>query len=141
MSFNLPYQPMTATRLFFRCLALWLSVCLIGATHTQAQTTGISASEKSKIEALITHLEKLPNATFIRNGSDYDAPSAGKFLRGKWQAHEGTIHTAADFIAQVATVSFTTGKPYLIRFSGQPATPCADYLRTRLRQLETDQKT
>lgn len=92
--------------------------------------------EKAKIEALIGHLETLSGATFIRNGSDYDAKSAAKFLRGKWQAHEKEIQTAGDFIAKAATVSSTTGKPYLIRFKDGTRTKCGDYLTARLKKLE-----
>ena len=93
-------------------------------------------SEKAKIESLISHLENLKDATFIRNGSDYDAKSAAKFLRGKWQANDKEIKTAADFIAKAATGSSTTGKPYLIRFKDNTQTKCSDYLTARLKVLK-----
>ena len=65
----------------------------------------LAPAEKARIEALISHIENLKDATFIRNGSDYDAKSAAKFLRGKWQSHEKEILTASDFIAKAASVS------------------------------------
>jgi len=106
------------------------------------QAGELRPAEKAKIEALITHLETLKDATFIRNGTDYDSRTAAKFLRGKWQANEKLIKTAADFIAKAATRSSTSGKPYLIRLKGSPATPCADYLTAQLKKGEptTDNK-
>ncbi len=92
--------------------------------------------EKAKIESLIGHLENLKDATFIRNGSDYDAKSAAKFLRGKWQANDRDIKTAADFIAKAATGSSTTGKPYLIKFKDGTQVKCGEYLAARLKELK-----
>lgn len=96
----------------------------------------IPAGEKAKIETLLSHIGGLANAKFIRNDKDYDAKSAAKFLRGKWEANEKKINSAADFIAVVATRSSTTGKPYMIQLKGAPPTPCAEYLTTQLKHLE-----
>ena len=95
-------------------------------------------SEKEKIETLIKCLEKLKNATFIRNGSDYNAKTAARFLRGKWQAREKEIKTAADFIDKVASMSGTSGKPYVIRFKDSREVKCGDYLKEQLKELEKD---
>ncbi|MEQ1853378.1 MAG: DUF5329 family protein, partial [Chthoniobacteraceae bacterium] len=78
------------------------------------QAEEIAPAEKAKIEALISHLETLKDATFIRNGRDYDAKTAAKFLRGKWEANQKEIKTAADFVSKAATKSSTSGKPYVI---------------------------
>lgn len=95
----------------------------------------ISHGEKKKIEALLSLVEMSSDASFIRNGSEYDAKSATKFLRGKWQAHAKEIATAEDFIAKAATRSSTTGMPYIIRFKGEGDKPCADYLSEQLKKL------
>jgi hypothetical protein len=95
-------------------------------------------TEKEKIEALIKNLENLQDATFIRNDSDYDAKAAARFLRGKWQAQQKEIKTAMDFIDKVASVSGTSGKPYLIRFKGPREVKCSDYLKEELKKLETE---
>jgi Family of unknown function (DUF5329) len=97
-------------------------------------------SEKAKIESLISHLENLKDATFVRNGSDYDAKSAAKFLRGKWQANDKEIKTAADFIAKAATLSSTTGKPYLIRFKDGKQVKCGEYLTAQLAKPDDGKK-
>jgi hypothetical protein len=94
-------------------------------------------TEKARIESLIAHIESLKDVTFVRNGGTANAATAAKFLRGKWQANAKDIKTAADFIAKAASVSSTTGKPYLIRFKDGSVTPCATYLTTQLKKLES----
>jgi hypothetical protein len=92
-------------------------------------------SEKEKIEALIRHVEGLQDAVFVRNGSDYDAKTAGKFLRGKWDK-ESAVKTARDFIDKVASVSSTSGKAYLIRFKDGKEVKSGEYLSRELEKLE-----
>ncbi len=92
--------------------------------------------EKQKIEALITHVEDLKDAKFVRNDREYDAKTAAKFLRGKWEANEAKVKTAKDFIDKAASVSSTTGKPYLIRFKDGKDVKSGDYLRAELQKLE-----
>ena len=95
-------------------------------------------TEKEKIEFLIKHLENLKDATFIRNDSTYDAKVAARFLRGKWEAEAKQIKTAMDFIDKVASVSSTSGKPYVIRFKGAGVgeVKCGEYLKKELQKLE-----
>lgn len=97
-------------------------------------------TEQSKIEALIQSVESMSDATFVRNGSEYNAKNAAKFLRGKWDAQRKDIHTVNDFIDKVATRSSTTGQPYLIRSKGAAETPCADFLKAQLKKIETAPK-
>jgi hypothetical protein len=92
-------------------------------------------TEKEKIEALIKHVEDLKDAVFVRNGSDYDAKTAAKFLRGKWDK-EPDVKTAKDFIAKVASVSSTSGKAYLIRFKDGKEVKAGEYLTGELEKLE-----
>jgi hypothetical protein len=93
-------------------------------------------SEKQKIEALIKHVEGLKDAKFVRNGTEYDAKAAAAFLRGKWDANAAAIKTAKDFIEKAASVSSTTGRPYLIRLKGGKEMKSGDYLRAELQKLE-----
>jgi len=73
----------------------------------------LPAEQKTRIEALLTHVAGLSDAKFVRNGKEYDAKSAAKFLRRKWEVNEKQIHTAESFIKVAAMQSSTTGKPYL----------------------------
>jgi hypothetical protein len=117
-----------------KTLLLLLSLLLLFPLNADQKPGG----EADKIERLIKHIEGLSGASFIRNGSDYDAKTAARFLRGKWQREERKITTATDFIDKVGTKSSTSGKPYLIRFKDGREIPCADYLREILAKQEKD---
>ena len=114
--------------------ALLLAVSMMGPLDLRAAEKPLT--EKEKIQVLIKALESLKEATFIRNDSDYDAKAAARFLRGKWQAQEKEIKTAMDFIDKVASVSSTSGKPYVIRFKGAREVTCGEYLKEELKKLE-----
>ena len=120
-------------RKFLRIVVLALASLGLGGL---AKAADLPAAEKTKIESLISHLETLGDAKFIRNGSEYDAKMAAKFLRGKWEKKAKEIASAKDFIDKAATKSDMSGKPYMIQLKGQPATPCGSYLKAELEKLE-----
>ena len=101
-----------------------------------AGTNGPSSTERAKIEALISAIGNLSDARFIRNGREYGAATAAKFLRGKWKDRAAEVVTAEDFINEIATRSSTTGRPYLIRFSDGREVTTAAYLRRELARLQ-----
>ena len=117
----------------FLITLLFSAVSLLLAPSLRADE---KLTEHAKIEALIGHLEGLQDATFIRNGSEYNSKNAAKFLRGKGDANKKEIHTVQDFIAKAATKSSTTGKPYVIRLKGAAEMNCADYLNAQLKKIE-----
>lgn len=92
-------------------------------------------AEKAKIEALIRHVEGLAGATFVRNGTTYDAASAATFLRRKWQGQAAAVPTAAAFIDRVATASGTSGRPYLVRLKDGTEHRSGEYLHGVLKTL------
>jgi hypothetical protein len=94
------------------------------------------ATENQKIEALIKHVEGMKDARFVRNDQAYDAKTAAQFLRAKWNASEGEVKTAKDFIEKVASISSTTGKPYLIRSKDGKEMKSGDFLLAELKKLE-----
>jgi hypothetical protein len=94
-------------------------------------------TEREKIEALIKHVEGLQDARFVRNGTEYGARDAARFLRAKWEAGTANVRTAKDFVEKVASVSSTTGMPYLIRLKGGKEMKGRDYLLAELKKLET----
>jgi hypothetical protein len=112
--------------------AMWLLLAVLGSAPAQE----MPAPEKEKVEALIKHLEGLKDAKFVRNGTEYDAATAAKFVRGKWEANAAEIKSAKDFIEKAASVSSTTGKPYLIRFKDGKEVKSRDYLLAELEKLE-----
>ncbi len=111
-------------RKFIRVLLLVALSCLIPA----------HADEKARIEGLISHVENLKDAKFIRNGKSYDAKDAARFLSGKWDGNSKEIKTAEDFIDKAASVSGTTGKAYLIKFNDGREVKCGDYLKQELKK-------
>jgi hypothetical protein len=115
---------------FQRPLVLFLLLSPLAAA-----ADGKPASESEKIEALIKHVEGLADAKFVRNGSEYDAKSAARFLRAKWDRQKDEIKTAAEFIEKVASMSSTSGKPYLIRFKDGTETKSGEYLTAQLKKL------
>lgn len=116
---------------------LFAILLLLGFVASPTRAADISPAEKAKIESLISGIENLAEAKFIRNGTSYDAKTAAKFLRGKWGRNEDEIKTAKDFIAKAATASGTSGKPYMIQLKGAAEVPCADYLTEQLKKLES----
>lgn len=112
------------------CLLFFLWCASISLTAAETAPP----AEKAKIESLISHIQGLENASFVRNGSDYSAANAAKFLRIKWERNDKEVQTAADFIAKVASASGTSGKPYMIRFKDGKETPCGEYLTAQLKK-------
>ena len=116
--------------------ALVVSIAVASPQFASADEAASTAEvEQKAIEALIESVARLTDATFVRNGETYSAPSAARFLREKWGARRSEVRTAEDFIDRVASVSSTTGKPYLIRFADGRDVPSAAYLRAELAEL------
>jgi len=122
-------------RIGIRVVALTLLVAAVpssGLTQASCLPTG----ERQLLQTLIGNLEQRSDATFIRNGRSYDAVAAAQFLRGKWRNREAEICSAEDFIAKVASVSSTTGKPYLVRFHGGREVLAAEFFQAELARLK-----
>lgn len=107
-----------------------------------ALTAGASAreaKEDARIEHIISAVEKLPGAVFIRNGTDYDPKEAGAHLRMKLEKAGDRVKTAEDFIDGIAAKSSISGKPYRIRMADGSVTDTAPYLRSRLGEYDKAQ--
>ena len=102
-------------------------------------------AEQAKIDFLLSEIESA-DATFVRNGSEFDGRKAASHLRTKLffagkRVHRMTklgqlVHSAHDFVTGVASHSEESGKPYEIRPHGGAGRPLADWLLERLRRLE-----
>lgn len=119
------------SRLLTSCLTLVLL-----STSVSLPAGEKTLTEKEKIEALLKHVGELKEAKFVRNGTEYDAATAAKFLRGKWDANADEIKTAVDFIERAASESSTSGKPYLIRMKDGKEIKSGEYLRVELKKIE-----
>jgi hypothetical protein len=95
--------------------------------------------EKKKIEFLLSSVENLKGATFIRNGTEYDGKKAAEHLRMKLQ-NALVVETADDFIRLCASKSMITGKPYLIRLSDGKTIKSEEYFRKKLKEYTSTAK-
>lgn len=88
--------------------------------------------EQRKIAYLISAIADLHDATFIRNGSEYDAGQAVQHLRLKLSRAGARVKTAEDFIRYCATGSSVSGERYTIRFGDGRTVAVADFMHARL---------
>jgi hypothetical protein len=120
------------------CLVALLCGLLVAERLAAVEPT-LPADEKAKIEKLIEHVKVLKDAVFIRNGVEYDAATAARFMQGKWDASAAEIRSAREFVEKAASKSSTTGKPYLIRLKRDGAAKdykSGEYLLEQLKKLE-----
>jgi hypothetical protein len=109
---------------------------LVLALAALAQAGSLTALENRKIQYLISTIESLPDAQFIRNGTAYDARSAADHLRPKLREAGSRLVTADDFIRLCASVSSVSGLPYQIRFADGSTITSEVFLRQKLREFE-----
>src|SRR5512137_1780495 len=126
---------MKALILTIAAMALALSVC-----SAALRAADLPPATEKQIEALIAAIERMTDATFIRNGRPYGAAAAAEFLRRKWRHRKADVGSADDFIEKVASFSSTTGQPYQIRFSDGRETACSTFLRTELSHLRKQEQ-
>jgi hypothetical protein len=88
--------------------------------------------ERHKIDFLIDSVAALKDASFIRNGTAYDAAQAAAHMRMKLRFSGSRVETALDFIAYCGSKSSMSGLPYKIRFADGHSIDSDIFLRQRL---------
>jgi hypothetical protein len=101
-----------------------------------APAFGQQPIEQQKIDYLIESVATLQDATFIRNGTEYNAERAAEHLRLKLRYAGDRVKTAEDFIVNCGTGSSMSGTPYEIRFRDGHTIESAVFLRRRLVEYE-----
>jgi hypothetical protein len=96
--------------------------------------------EKKKIDFLISSIDNLKEAKFIRNGTEHDGKEAAEHLRMKLQNAGGRVQTADDFIRLCGSYSSISGKPYLIRLSDGTTIKAEQYFRKLLKEYNANAK-
>ena len=96
--------------------------------------------EKKKIDFLISSVDNLKEAKFIRNGTEHDGKEAAEHLRMKLQNAGGKVQTADDFIRLCGSYSSISGKPYLIRFSNGNTIKAEQYFSNMLKEYISNTK-
>ena len=94
------------------------------------------AQEQSRIDRLIRYVESQKAIKFIRNGTEYTAEDAGKFLRGKLEAMGGEVTTARQFIKRIASRSSMSGQPYQVRMADGQTVLAENFLEDELQRIE-----
>jgi len=114
------------------------AIVLCCAHHALAgdQPTSKPLAEDEKIERLIQTVDQLQDATFVRNGKDYDCHAAAKHMRDKWDYGRKQIRTAVEFIDKAASKSSASGKPYKIRFKDGREVEAGQFLHDELKKIE-----
>ena len=110
-----------------------LMAALLGAASSWAAPP---PAERARIERLIDFVEAQKDIRFVRNGNDYSAKDAGKFLRGKFDKMGEHVNTAQQFIEQIASTSSTSDEPYVIRFTDGREMPAAKFLSDELKRMD-----
>jgi len=113
-----------------------LAVLLLAALPGAGEAAKRPPAEQKKIDWLIDQVAQ-SKATFIRNGTGYDAAKAVSHLRFKLFMAGSRVQTVKDFVEGVASSSSETGNPYLIRLEGSAAPiPMHDWLTKKLAEYE-----
>jgi hypothetical protein len=121
---------------------LIISTVVLAVAWLSASPPAVSAPEKmpllekQKTEALIERVEALYGAVFIRDGAEYNAEVAARYLRSKWREKEPDVKTANEFVEKVGSISPASGKAYLIRLHGGEELASAEYLFAQLKEVE-----
>lgn len=109
--------------------------CLRSDEHPGTTPASPSAlTEHEKIQKLIELTEK-SQITFIRNGQDHSAQEAADHLRRKYDYAKDDIHTADQFIQEIASKSSSTGELYYVRMQDGTEVPAGDWFRERLKEV------
>ncbi len=121
----------------FRNISLWALVlsALLFAFPAMA-------NEQKKIDALLEVI-KTSDVTFIRNGSEYTGAEAYDHLKGKMKsalnsgkAPRQEEWTAEFFIENIASRSYISKKPYLVRLKNGEEMETGAWLRDKLKGIE-----
>lgn len=100
----------------------------------------IEQSEVVRIQALLDEVKK-SGVSFVRNGDTYTSERAAEHLKTKWGKGARYVHTAEDFIDNIASRSSATGKPYLVILPDGKRLEAAVWLRGLLKAVDARSRT
>ncbi|MGC1322266.1 MAG: DUF5329 domain-containing protein [Candidatus Udaeobacter sp.] len=100
---------------------------------------GFDAQTRAEIDELISFVQT-SGVRFIRNGTEYSAAEGAQHLRDKLAKAGDRVKTTDDFIAGIASKSYISGKPYLVKFADGHTQPTGDWLRAHLAELRKNKR-
>ncbi len=71
------------------------------------------ANLSDDVDKLIAQVE-LSSCEFIRNGERHNQQEAAEHLRRKWDYAKDDVSNLDEFITEIASKSWFTGKPYMV---------------------------
>lgn len=98
---------------------------------TAAIACAFDAQTKAEIDELITFVQT-SSVRFIRNGTEYSGAEGGAHLRDKLAKAGDRVKTTEDFITGIASKSYISGKPYMVKFADGHTEPTGEWLRAHL---------
>ena len=115
----------------------WIWALVFLCAFTLGHANDRAPLENQKIDYLISAIERLNDAKFVRNGTGYDAKAAADHLRRKLKYAGSRVKSADDFIRYCASTSSVSGKPYEIRFADGRVETSEAFLRQKLAEFAT----
>ncbi len=95
---------------------------------------GLDAPAKAEVDELI-HYVQTSDVRFIRNGTEYSGADGAAHLRDKLSKAGDRVKTTEDFITGIASSSYLSGKPYLVKFTDGHTQPTGEWLRAHLAEM------
>jgi hypothetical protein len=115
-------------------ITILIGLGLFSVPLFSSSADAVSLQEGKRIEYLISCVEHLTGAEFVRNGSHYDGKQAAAHLRMKLSKAGDRVQSAEDFITLCASKSYLSGKPYLILFPDGKTVPAGDFFHKKLKE-------
>ena len=106
---------------------------------TAAIALGLDAQTKAEIDELITYVQT-SGVRFIRNDLEYSEAEGAKHVRDKLAKAGDRVKTTEDFITGIASKSFLSGKPYLVKLADGHTQSTGEWLRAHLAEVRENKR-
>ena len=118
-----------------RQLLVSIFICML----TAAIALALDSQTKAEINGLISYVGT-SGVRFIRNGTEYSAAEGAQHLRDKLARAGNRVKTTEDFINGIASKSYLSGKPYLVKFADGHTQPTGEWLKAHLAETRKNKK-
>ena len=102
---------------------------------TAAIALALDPQTKAEIDELIAYVQT-SGVRFIRNGLEYSGAEGAQHLRDKLAKAGDRVKT----ITGIASKSFLSGKPYLVKFADGHTQPTGEWLRAHLAEVRENKQ-
>lgn len=116
-----------------------LLVSILTLLLTTAIALALDGQTKAEIDELISFVQT-SGVRFIRNGTEYSAAEGAQHLRDKLGRAGDRVKTTEDFITGIASTSYMSGKPYLVKFADGHTQPTGEWLRAHLAEVRKNKR-